>query len=189
MSVTAVILSARPVDVQIPGVTVLPWVSQFQDAAGLYAARLAATRAVQTEWFFHLDDDDALPGDFGDVLGECLRARAPLAFTNELLHLLDGRQALRRPGPYRRSIFRERFTHLHHLVVCRTDAAHAAMARIPQAGQWGFEPMLFAEVARGGAHWVERVGYVWRQRLGSFGRRTDVTAAMARAAQWINRRP
>lgn len=187
MGITAIVLSAKPVALEIPGVTVLGHVGIIRNAAELYAARLAAVRRVRTPWFFCLDDDDVLPECYPDLLARCIASDAPLAYTNELLCLADGREVVRRSAPYERSLWAQNFTLIHHLAVCRTGAALDAMARIPASGTWGFEPMLYAEVARGGAQWFDEVGYVWHQRAsGGLSRHPSVAYAMVRAAQWIN---
>lgn len=187
MGITAIVLSARPVALEIPGVTVLGHVGTIRNATELYAARLAAVRRVKTPWFFCLDDDDTLPDNYPDLLARCIASEAPLAYTNELLRLNDGREVLRRSAPYDRALWRQTITLVHHLAVCRTDAALQAMERIPASGEWGFEPMLFAEVARGGADWFDEVGYIWQQREGGgLSRHPSVPYAMVRSAQWIN---
>lgn len=186
MDITAIVLSAQPVALEIPGATVLNHVSTIRDATELYAARLAAVRKVRTPWFFCLDDDDALPDGYAVLLQRCMASGAPLAYTNELLQLADGREVVRRGAPYRRELYRTNLTTIHHLAVCRTDAALDAMRRIPASGCWGFEPMLFAEVAKGGAVWFDEVGYVWRQRAGGLSRHPSVPYAMVRSGQWIN---
>lgn len=187
MGITAIVLSAQPVALEIPGVTVLGHVGIIRNAADLYAARLAAVRRVKTEWFFCLDDDDALPEHYLDLLARCTASAAPLAYTNELLRYPNGREVVRRSAPYDRSAWRRDITAIHHLAVCRTDAALDAMQRIPASGEWGFEPMLFAEVARGGAEWFDEVGYVWQLRVGGgLSRHPSLSYAMVRSAQWIN---
>lgn len=186
MRATAVVLSARPVTLEVPGVDVLAHVSTIRDASELYAARLAAVRKVKTPWFFCLDDDDALPDGYMDLLERCMASPAAVCYTNELLCFLDGREVVRKSAHYDRAAYLSSVTPIHHLAVCRTDAALRAMERIPKAGAWGFEPMLFAEVAREGARWFDEVGYVWRQRPGGLSRHPSVPYAMVRSAQWIN---
>ena len=187
MHATAVVLSAKPVTLEIPGVTVLGHVGVIRDAAELYAARLAAVRKVKTPWFFCLDDDDALPDNYLELLARCMASSAAVAYTNELLCMPDGTQMERKSAPYDRAAFQRSVTPIHHLAVCRTDAAHRAMERIPASGSWGFEPMLFAEVARDGAQWFDEVGYIWRQRAGGgLSRHPSVPYAMVRSAQWVN---
>lgn len=186
MSITAIVLSAKPVTLQLPDVVVLGHVCQIRDAAELYAARLAAVRRVRTPWFFCLDDDDALPDGWQDLLARCMASDAAVVYTNELLRMRDGREVVRRAAPYAREAYRDGVALIHHLAVCRTDAALRAMERIPASGCWGFEPMLFAEVAREGAQWLDEVGYVWNEREGGLSRHPSVPLAMLRAGQWIN---
>lgn len=184
MGVTAVVLSAQPVTLQVPGVTVLGHVGAFGSAAGLLAARFAAIERVRTSHFFFLDDDDELPEDFGRVLDQCLRRRAAVAYTNELVVRPDGSACVRRSAPYRREDWRRSLTVIHRLAVCRTAAALRAMARVPR-GRYGFEPLLYPEIAKEGAAWVDEVGYIWRQRAGSLSHNPDVMLGMAQSIQRI----
>lgn len=186
MHATAVVLSAKPVTLEIPGVTVLGHVGTIRDATELYAARLAAVRKVKTPWFFCLDDDDGLPAEYLDLLARCMASPAAVVYTNEMLHMADGTQVERKSAPYDRSAWQRSVTLIHHLAVCRTDAAMRAMERIPASGSWGFEPMLFAEVAREGAQWFDEIGYHWHQREGGLSRHPSVAYAMIRSGQWIN---
>ncbi|UIS65488.1 hypothetical protein [Acidovorax phage AP1] len=189
MCITAIVLSAKPVTLELPGVVVLGQVGQIRDAAELYAARLAAVRRVRTRWWFCLDDDDELPEGWQDLLARCMASDAAVAYTNELLCMRDGREVIRRAGSFSRDAYRERVTLIHHLAVCRTDAALRAMERIPTSGCWGFEPMLFAEVASAeGGEWIDEVGYIWHEREGGLSRHPSVPMAMLRAGQWINGR-
>jgi len=189
MSVTAIVLSAKPVKLELPGVVVLGQIGQILDAAELYAARLAAVRRVRTPWFFCLDDDDALPDGWQDLLARCMASDSAVVYTNELLRMRDGREVMRRAGPYAREAYQHGVTLIHHLAVCRTDAALRAMERIPDSGCWGFEPMLFSEVAgTEGGEWIDEVGYVWNEREGGLSRHPSVPLAMLRAGQWINGR-
>lgn len=187
MDVSAVVLSARPVTAEVPGVVVLPYVSIFHDAAGLLEARMAAIRKVRTPYFFFLDDDDALPDDFDRVLALCLGAGAAVAYTNELVRFPDGREVVRRSAPYDRKNWQRSITVIHRLAVCRTDAALRAMEKVPR-GCYGFEPLMYPEIAREGAAWIDEVGYIWQQRQDGMSRNPDLMRGMARAVTWANRR-
>ena len=187
LPVTAVVLSAKPVQKRIPGISVAAHVSTFSDAAGLLDARLRALDAVQTEWFFYLDDDDELPADYLDVLAECMDAEEPLAYTNEIIVLPDGAEYVRRSGPYSRQDHLRDCAFIHHLAVCRTAAAREAAGRIPR-GMYGVEPLLFGEVAKAGARWVDRIGYVWRRRASGMSKRCpSVSIGMVRSLAWLAR--
>ena len=57
---TAIVLSADPVTLEIPGVVALPSAQEIRTVAQLYDVRLAVLSRVTTEFCFFLDDDDEL---------------------------------------------------------------------------------------------------------------------------------
>ena len=131
LNVTAVILSAKPCATQVAGLHTLKHISQFSDAVGLLEQRISAVHKVQTSHFFMLDDDDSLPVDYLEVLRECLAAGQPVAYTNELVIHEDGRECLHRRAPWAETDSMQRIRMLHHLVLCDTNAARRACARVP----------------------------------------------------------
>ena len=161
MDVSAVILSSKPVNRVIPGITVVPHVSVFSDIAALLAARLKAIEKVQTPHFFFLDDDDDLPENYLDVLQHSLDAKAAVAYTNEVVRE-SGCELVARSAPYNQALHLQNPMLIHHLALCDTQAAKSIIARIPQ-GVFAFEPIFYFELAAQGAAHVDRVGYVWNK--------------------------
>jgi len=186
MDVTAVILSSKPVTTTIPGVAVVSHVSTFSDAAGLLNARIAALDKVLTERFFFLDDDDVLPDNYLDVLERCIDTGAAVAYTNELIRLEDGTERVRKSGPYSQSAHFSDFMLIHHLAVCRTDAARRAAAVIPR-GTYGAESLLFFQAAKEGAQWVDEIGYVWVPKKTGLSNHPSLLIGHIQSATWASR--
>lgn len=195
MDVTAVILSAEPVTREIPGVLVHSHVSTFDSAEGLLAARKAAIERITTPWFFFLDDDDELPFDFQRVLGLCTAVSTPIAYTDEIIRLnadtayakeFGPTEIRRRSKPYSQHDHIEDHCLIHHLAVCRTDAARWALTRVPD-GHYGFEPLVWFEVAKGGATYIPEVGYIWNRRDKSMSKQPGMLRAMVLATAWAHR--
>lgn len=184
MNISAVVLSAKPVGMTIPEVSVVGHVSTFSDAAGLLDARLAALEKVTTEWFFFLDDDDELPADYLRVLERCVSAGTPLAYTDELVNGVR-----RRSAPYSQDAHLKDALLVHHLAVCRTDAALRAARVIPR-GCFAVEPLLYWQVAKEGATYIDEVGYSWRRGPAGLSRHPSLTRGLVRAMLWAqeNRR-
>lgn len=186
-SVTAVVLSAKPYMVPFEGLSVLLHGSIITNAAELQAARFAAILDVHTPFFFFLDDDDALPGDFQEVLDDCIAAGRPLAYTDELIRLPDGSEFVRQSAPYSQAAHLADRLLVHHLVLCRTREAQLAVAQLPR-GHYCPEFMLYWQMAKGGAAYVPRVGYVWNK---GHGMHTwpETTLSQMRAALWAKANP
>lgn len=188
MNVSAVILSAKPVEREIPGVAVVPFISSFSEAKGLLDARIASLEAIRTEWFFWLDDDDALPDDYERILTKCLKVKTPLAYTDELVRLLDkGTEFVRKSRKYdaEHHIHRD-MTLIHHLAVCRTEAALDAAKRIPR-GLYAVENLLFFEVAKKGATYINEVGYIWNRTKKGLSHDPSLMIGLVQSATWANR--
>ena len=60
---TAIVLTAKTVAVEVPGVTVLSNVQTYTTVADLYDLRPEVLGCVAASFCFYLDDDDELPGD------------------------------------------------------------------------------------------------------------------------------
>jgi len=178
MDVTAVILSPRRVIRRIADVETLVHVSRFSDAAGLLDERLAALQKVKTEWFFYLDDDDTLPPNYRDVLTRCMAVDTPLAYTNERIN-----DTLRLSGPYTQEAHLKNPLLVHHLAVCRTEAAQKAARVIPR-GTFAVEPLLFFQVAKQGATWINDVGYVWNRKPTGLSWHPTLTRGLVLALLW-----
>lgn len=188
MEISAVILSARPVEKQLEGLQVVPHVSRFSDAAGLLEARMAALQRVRTEWFFFLDDDDDLPADYLRVLERCTSTGATLAYTDETIRLpaqLDGKvpEFRRRSAPYSQAAHLRDPLLVHHLAVCRTDVALRAARAIPR-GTYAVEPLLYWQVAKEGAAYVDEVGYIWNRGPAGLSRHPTLSRGLVQALLW-----
>lgn len=178
MDVTAVILSARPIVRRIPGIQTLVHVSRFCDAAGLLDQRLAALQKVKTEWFFYLDDDDDLPYNYKDILTRCTAVDTPLAYTNERIN-----DKLRVSEPYSQEAHLRNPLLIHHLAVCRTEAALRAARVIPR-GTYAAEPLLFFQVAKEGATWINETGYIWNRKPTGLSWHPTLTRGLVCALLW-----
>lgn len=135
---------------------------RFASAADVQRAWFDSIDLVRTPWFFWLDDDDELPAGYLQVIERCVAAGAPLAYTDEEVRSPDGSRTVRRARPYSQDDHLQAPTLLHHLVLCRTDAARAALQRLPRGHYWP-ELLLFWELAKQGAAYLPEVGYVWRR--------------------------
>lgn len=187
MECTAVILSANPNTQRVvPGAQTLVHVSTFRDAAGLLAARVKAIDRVQTPRFFFLDDDDDLPIGFETVLAECLSTDAALVYTDEIIRTGAGDQ-VRKSGPYSQAAHLEDMVLVHHLSVCDTAAARIAAAALP-VGQYGFEPLFYWQLAKAGAAYLPRIGYVWNKGAGMH-RTPSVAMGMHLSSKWAKENP
>ena len=183
--ISAVVLSPRPVSLEISGLRVVPHVSTFRDATGLYAARRAAIAKVQTPYFFFMDDDDALPDNHLAVLQQCVDRDVAVAYTNEVVRTAGG-DTLLRPGAYSQDAHIANFMLVHHLALCNTAAARRALRTIPQAGGYGVEPLLYFQMAKEGAAWVDEVGYIWNKGQG-LSTHHSLLFAMVKSATWAHR--
>lgn len=188
MDCTAIVLSAQPVRIELPGVQVLARVQVLKTPADLHAARLDALGAVSTPWCFFLDDDDELPLDYLDVLEECVSRAdakgAAMAYTDEIQRE-TGRADVRRSWyDYDREKHRAGPMGLHHLVLMRTDAAQVVAARLPRGTYWT-EHMLYWALGAGGAVYVPRVGYVWNRGATGFSRDPRTVTAQVLTRRWI----
>jgi len=162
---TAVVLSAKPVEINLPGVVVLGRVQRFgkNPVVDLHDARLCALSHVTTPYFFYLDDDDALPDDYLDVLNECADTGAALAYTDEIV-VSEGVESMRVSREYDAADHAAHPMMVHHLALMKTDVARQAATEIPK-GTYN-ETLLHFQVAKSGAKYVPRVGYIWNKGNG-----------------------
>lgn len=185
---TAIVLSAHPVTLQLPGVVVLPHIRALRSPEDLHGARLDALARATTPYCFFLDDDDALPLDYLSVLQACaegMQARGvPMAYTDEL-------QMEAGKAPVRRSWYEyDSDRHagapmgLHHLVLMDTQRAQAVAATLPRGNYWT-EHMLYWALGREGAAYVPRVGYHWHRNPQGFSRNPRILTAQVLTSRWI----
>ena len=74
---------------------------------------------------------------------------------------------------------------LHHLVIFDAQLAQSRLSRIPQ-GRYLTEPLLYFDLAQsGGAHYVPRVGYVWRRSLTGLHRQPQCVSALVNSRRWM----
>lgn len=192
--VSAVVLSASSYRRKWPGLVVQEEVSTFKSTTDACNARFDAVLRVRTPFFFYLDDDDDLPDDYLDVIEECLDTGSDITYTDELVMTemnapvgsVLGKGRYSREGHYRNP------TMLHHLVLCDTRAAQEAVRGLPRGGYWP-EFLLYWELARRGAAYVPRVGYVWNRGPGGLHSLPSTSIAQARSKlhvrdEYMNRR-
>ena len=182
---TAIILSAKPVALEIPGVTVLPSVQTYTTVAELYDLRREVLGRVTTPFCFYLDDDDELPADYLDVLDECASHDLPLTYTDELIRY-QGEETVRKSAPYDLDLHKRTPMLVHHLALVRTADAVQAAARLP-LGNLAVEQPLYLELAKGGAAYVPRVGYIWNRSTTGVSHWPQMLGAQVRAMHWCNR--
>lgn len=165
MSVTAIVLTAGEYTRRWGDVETVVQRQRITNVGDQLAARFAAIEKVRTTHFFFLDDDDDLPEDHLDVIAECLQCGAPIVYTDELVltPMNSPVGSVLSKGPYSRDRHYRNPTLLHHLVLCETRAAREAIERLPRGHYWP-EFLLYWDLAREGAPYVPRVGYVWNKR-------------------------
>ncbi len=166
MSITAVVLTSGNYDREWPGIEVVVHTSKITNAAEQRDARFKAAMLVKTSHWFWLDDDDDLPTDYLDVLRECVSTGQPLAYTDEIVRSLTLGESRTFAGNYTREEHINNPTKVHHLALYQTNAALDAMASIPCGHYWP-EMLLSWVVARKGAAYVPRVGYIWNKKEGA----------------------
>ena len=188
-AITAIILSAKPVALEIPGVTVLPSVQVLASVEALHSARLDALARVATPYCFFLDDDDALPEDYQGVLKACMGQMAargvPMAYTDEIMRE-QGKADVRRSWyEYDNTLHARSPMGLHHLVVMDTAAAQTVARALPRGNFWT-EHMLYWALGRAGATYVPRTGYIWQRKAGGgFSGNPRILTAIVFGQRWI----
>lgn len=185
LDITAVVMSPNPVRLDVPGAHVLNHVSRFTTVSEYSRQRAAAIRKVRTERFVCIDSDDDLPADFNAVLTKCLAFNAPLVYTDELV-LQPGLPAMRRRGfGYSQEAHIRNPLLVHHLAVCNTEAALAALEVLP-SGDVLLDTLLYFQLAKGGAVHIPRVGYHWHRADGMHTWR-DNLRCMVNSVTWCAR--
>jgi hypothetical protein len=130
-------------------------------------------------WALYLDEDDARPRDYPSVLEECAAVSANMAYTDELICRKGGDPIYSRKRPYDQETQLRDPLLVHHLVLMRTSAAREVVASLPR-GEF-FESMIFFEMAKRGAIYVPRMGYIWNRGQGL---NTQVHQAQLNTAFW-----
>ncbi|MEG0052207.1 MAG: hypothetical protein RR715_02975 [Comamonas sp.] len=185
---TAIVLSAKPVTLALPGVQVLGCTQVLRSPAELHAARLDALAKVQTPYCFYLDDDDALPDDYLSVLQACrdkMQAKGTaLAYTDEILREAGKEDVRRTTYDYDSDLHAVRPMLVHHLAVMDTAKAQTIAADLPRGNFWT-EHMLYWALGRLGATYVYRTGYIWNRNPRGFSRDPRILAAQVMSSRWI----
>lgn len=166
MNVTAVVLSKEPYSRQWPGLEVMVHRCAIKSAADQQEARYQAALKVRTSHWFWLDDDDDLPDDYLSVLGECLALKSPLVYTDEVVRSDSLGDSRTYAGSYSQKQHFLNPLMVHHLALYETAASHAAIWALPKGHFWPEMPLAW-EVAKGGAAYLPRVGYIWNRKTGS----------------------
>lgn len=178
---TAIVLSADPVTLDLPGVAVLARVQKLHGTADMHAIRLDALQSVQTPYCFYLDSDDELPADYLSVLEECAAHGKALAYTDELV-VTKGVTTVHKAEPYDRDAYLRKPMMIHGLAVMETRAVKEIEPTLPRGIFWT-QLMLFSELAKRGAAYVARIGYIWHRGDG-FNTRAEATLSQVRSLEW-----
>jgi len=188
MSITALVVCDRPYTRTFEGLDVVVHdAGRIDSAAKAQAAWFDAIDSVSTEHFFFLDSDDDLPLAADRVLDRCLAANVPLAYTDELW-ISEGGSHRHCGAPYSQDEHLARPLIVHHLALCRTDAARDAVHRLPRGHYWP-EMMLFWELAKGGARYVPEIGYHWNKRATGLHQQWFTALGQAQSRFWCLRNP
>lgn len=162
--ITAVILSKTPQNRVIEGVDVVEYISTCKNAKELHDARINSLWLVKTSHFFWLDDDDDLPDDYLDVLQDCLDTQVAIAYTNEVaIDVETGQRTVFTKAPYDQTKHAKDPLFIHSLALCQTELARAACMVIPR-GTYVTEGVLYFELAKHGAAFIDRIGYIWNRK-------------------------
>jgi hypothetical protein len=184
--VTAVVLSPEPMQMPDLPVRVVNFVSKFYDTAGIHEARRKSVDLVKTPWFFFLDSDDSLPSNIEDVLLECMATDSSVAYTRELIVRPDKSSWTSESHEYDQAAHVRNMMLIHHLALCKTDVARSALEVVPHGDYW-IELLLYFQMAKSGAKYVDKIGYIWNK--GDFGmhRIRGIVRAQINSAIWCAR--
>ena len=189
-SVTAIILSRDPVSArfksQIPKDLVpLNFISDIKSFQSYQRSWFMAIQEVQTEWFFFLDHDDRLPADFSGVLDRLLAlvGSGALAYTNEVMINDAGIPTELKKGPYSQEAHLKSPMLCHHLVLGRTEVAKQVIQNCPR-GHFMPEMMVYFQMAKKGAVWLDETGYLWHRGQGGMSYWPSALAAQVASIRW-----
>lgn len=184
--ITAVTLSRAWCSPRPVGVAHLSQTQEVRDCAGYNEAFYGAIAKVQTPYFFFLDDDDTLPSDYLSVLTECIQANTAVAYTDELRQSSGGVSTFK-SGTYSAQAHIDNPTLLHHLVVCRTDAAQDALRLMPRGQFWPELPLYF-HLAKESVAYIPRTGYHWNRSGYGLSAKADFSIGQLRSRLWCRER-
>lgn len=150
-------------------------VSQFDSAAALHHARMAAIQKVTTPAFVFVDDTDAFFGG----------SRVPegLAYGGETIYAVAA-DTLEHVTPKAWSAAEHLYQpHLIHRAICNTAAAKKVLEYLPQ-GDYYTEWLLYYFVAANrGAEMVAGDFYHWAKETN--GMHTQVSTAIGNTSLWL----
>jgi hypothetical protein len=180
---TAIVLSAEPVSLVVPGVTVLGLTQLISNPTQFNDVRLNSLSQVTTPFCFFLDDDDELPEDYLDVLNECASHDVAIAYTDEMV-VNEHSRVVRQAGPYSAETHLRNPMLIHGLALMKTEAAVRTAPQLPRGPYWP-QMTLFFKLAAQSVAYVPRVGYVWNKHDGhGMHKRGDSLIAQVRAKKW-----
>lgn len=189
-SVTAIILSRDPVSAkfksQIPkDVVPLNFISDIKSFQSYQRSWFMAVMEAQTEWFFFLDHDDRLPPGFSEVLDRLLAITGlgAVGYTNEILINDAGVPTELKKGPYSQEAHLKNPTLCHHLVLGRTAVAKQVIQECPR-GHFMPELMVYFQMAKRGAIWLDETGYLWHRSQGGMSYWPSALAAQVASIRW-----
>lgn len=182
MSVTLVVLSARPYTRRWSDCEVLLHYSEISNAAKLQQARYDAISKVRTPWFAYLDDDDDLPSNYANILSKCIQFDGAVVYTDELIRTPLG-EIIRCSQAYSQENHLRDKLIIHHLAVCRTTEALKAIATIPR-GHYCPELPLYWQLAKNGAMHLPEIGYIWNKQPTGMHTWSSTIRSWARALIW-----
>lgn len=189
-SVTAITLSREPVSAKfkqrIPrDVVPLNFVSDIKSFNSYQRSWFMAVQQVQTEWFFFLDHDDQLPPGFSELLDRLIATTGlgALGYTNEVVINDAGISTELKKGPYSQEAHLKNPTLCHHLVLCRTSVAKEVIQACPR-GHYMPEMMVYFQMAKKGAVWLDETGYLWCRGAGGMSHWPSALAAQMQSVRW-----
>jgi hypothetical protein len=165
MNITAVVLSKGPYTREWPGLEVHVHRANIRSVADQQEARYQAALQVRTKHWFWLDDDDDLPADYPSVLESCRGFGSPLVYTDELIRSDATGDVTSCNGEYSRSAHLTNPMKVHHMALYQTDISHDAIRALPRGHYWPELPLAWT-VAKRGASYLPRVGYIWNRSEG-----------------------
>lgn len=180
MNVTALTVAREPTSMAIPGAVHRCLSGRiFKSAADVQRAWFDAVELVRTPYFFFIDDDDSVPAELPEVLESCIKSGAAVCYTDEMV----GPQRRIRQD-YSQEAHLSNPTLVHHLVLCETSTAKAAMRDLPRGHFWP-EMLLFWQMAKiGGAAHIPEVGYHWNKKDKGLHSEWFTVFGMANSRAW-----
>lgn len=160
----------------------------FQHSGDVQKAWFDAVALVDTDHFFFIDDTDELPEDYASVLEQAVERSCALVYTDELVVSQDGKRSVTHSLPYSQALHINKALLVHHLALCETSAALAAIKKLPQGKYWP-ELLLYWQLAKKSVCNIERVGYIWNRSPNGLHLRPFTTIGIVRSQLWCLENP